>query len=177
MTFLVRTATEPLRVMPSIGTVLRSVDRNQPAITIAPMDDVLGAATAEPRFQTRLLGIFALLAVALSLVGTYGVLSYSVAQRTHEIGLRMALGAQSGALLWTVLRRTAVLGAIGVAIGLAGAAATTRVLSTFLFQTTPTDPPTFAAVAVLIFLAALAAGFVPARRATRVDPLIALRHE
>jgi putative ABC transport system permease protein len=177
MTFAVRTASDPLHLAPAIRTVLREVDRNQPAQSIASMADVLSAATAEPRFQSRLLGIFAMLALMLALVGTYGVLAYSVAQRTHEIGVRMALGARRSTVLWMVIRRTLMLGAAGVAIGTVGALWATRVLATFLFDVTPTDPATFFAVAVLILCSALVAGLAPARRATRIDPLVALRHE
>jgi putative ABC transport system permease protein len=176
MTFAVRTAADPLELAPALRSVLRSVDRNQPA-QFAAMADVMAAATAEPAFQARLLGAFAAVALLLALVGTYGVLAYSVAQRTHEIGLRMALGARSRAVMWMVLRRTLVLGGLGVAIGTIGALWASRILSTFLFEIQPTDPRTFAVVALSILLAALAAGFIPARRATRVDPLVALRHE
>jgi putative ABC transport system permease protein len=177
MTFAVRTTNEPMKSVPAIRAVLRAVDRDQPETSIALMDDVIGRTTAEPRFQARLLGAFAVLAVALALVGTYGVLAYSVAQRTHEIGLRMALGARDSAVLWMVIRRTLILSVTGVAIGTVGAWLTTRLLRTFLFETTPTDPATFVGVALTIFLAALVAGAIPARRATQVDPLIALRHE
>ena len=177
MTFAVRTASDPLALAPALRGVLRSVDRNQPAQSIASMGDVMAAATAEPGFQARLLATFAALALLLALVGTYGVLAYSVAQRTHEIGLRMALGARRGAVMWMVIRRTLVLGGLGVAIGTLGALWAARLLATFLFEIQPTDPGTFGAVALMILAAALAAGFVPARRATRVDPLVALRHE
>jgi len=177
MTYTVRTESDPLALAPALRGVLRSVDRNQPAQSIASMGDVMAAATAEPGFQARLLGAFAGLALLLSLVGTYGVLAYSVAQQTHEIGLRMALGARRRAVMWMVIRRTLVLGGLGVAIGTMGALWAGRLLATFLFEIQPTDPATFVFVALMILLAALAAGFVPARRATLVDPLIALRHE
>jgi predicted permease len=177
MTFAVRTASDPLRVAPAVRAALRAVDKNQPARTIASMEDVLAATTAEPRFEARLLGAFAFTALVLACLGTYSVLAYAVAQRTHEIGVRMALGAPSGAVLWMVLRRTFALAAAGVALGTAGAFAATRMLATVLFDVTPSDPPTFAAAALTILCAALAAGLIPARRATRVDPLVALRHE
>jgi putative ABC transport system permease protein len=141
------------------------------------MADVMDTATAEPGFHARLLGAFAALAVILALVGTYGVLTYSVAQRTHEIGLRMALGARASAVLWTVLRRTLILSAMGVTLGMVGAWFATRLLTTFLFETTPTDTATFTAVALTIFTSAILAGLIPAHRATEVDPLVALRHE
>jgi putative ABC transport system permease protein len=177
MSYALRTTSDPARAVPAIRTALRSVDRNQAATSIALMEDVLISATAEPRFHSRLLGTFAILALVLAAVGIYGVLAYSVAQRTHEIGVRMALGARARAVVWMVLRRTMWLGAAGVLLGTAGAAAATRLLSPFLFETTPTDLSTFAAVAATMFAAALAAAAIPARRATRIDPLVALRHE
>src|SRR3954454_1434352 len=177
MTFAVRTAADPVALAPEMRRALRAVDSNQPAASMVMMEDVLAAATAEPRFQARLLGIFALLALILALIGTYGVLAYSVAQGTHEIGVRMALGARSGTLVWMVLRRTLLLSAIGISIGLAGALATTRLMGALLFEITPTDPGTLTAVTLAILIASLAAGFIPAQRAARVDPLVALRHE
>jgi putative ABC transport system permease protein len=177
MTYVVRTVSEPLGIVPAIRNVLREIDKDQPAATIGLMQDALSAATAEPGFHARLLGTFALLAVVLALVGTYGVMAYSVAQRNHEIGIRMALGARDRSVLWLVFRRTLTLGALGVGIGTAAAWLVTGLLKSFLFETTPTDPVTFAAVALTVFLAAVLAGLVPARRATRVDPLVALRHE
>jgi putative ABC transport system permease protein len=177
VSYVVRTPSEPLRAVPPIRAALRAVDRDQPATSIVPMKDIMAAARAEPAFHARLLGTFAVLAVLLALVGTYGVLAYSVAQRTHEIGVRVALGARATTILWMVIRRTLLLSAAGVALGTLGAPLATRFLMTYLFETTPTDPRTFAGVSVLIVVAAFAAGFVPARRASRVDPLVALRHE
>jgi ABC-type antimicrobial peptide transport system permease subunit len=120
---------------------------------------------------------FALIAVMLALVGTYGVLAYAVAQRTHEFGVRIAMGARASAIVWMVVRRTLALTALGVALGTIAAWYATRFLRTLLFETTPADPATFALVVTMVFVAALAAGIVPARRATAVDPLVALRHE
>ena len=177
MTFAVRTASDPLSVAPAMRGVLREVDKDQPLQSIDTMQDLIAATTAEPRFQTRLLGVFAILAVALAAVGIYGVLAYSVAQRTHEIGIRMALGAQAADVLWMVFGRTLALVCAGIAIGAAGALGLTRVLSKFLFEVKPSDPATFAAVALLLVFAALAAGLIPARRAAQVDPMVALRYE
>ena len=177
MTFAVRTTGDPQRAIPGIRAALRAVDKDQPAASMALMTDVLGAATAEPAFQTRLLGVIAALALMLALVGTYGVLTYSVAQRTHEIGVRMALGARRQSVLWMVIRQTLTLGLAGILLGTAGALLATRLLTTFLFEIAPTDPVTFGAVGMTILIAAVAAGLVPARRATQVDPLVALRHE
>jgi putative ABC transport system permease protein len=138
---------------------------------------VMSAATAEPAFHARLLGIFASLALILAAVGIYGVVAYAVSQQTQEIGVRMALGAQPGAVVWMVLRRTLMLSATGVALGAGGAFAATRILARLLFEITPRDPATFSAVASIIFLVALAAAVVPASRAARIDPVVALRHD
>jgi predicted permease len=177
MTYVVRTASDPLGAIPSIKNVLSAVDRNQPATALGLMNDVWDAATSEPEFFARLFGAFALLAVILALVGTYGLIAGCVAQRHHEIGIRMALGAHRRSVVWLVIRRTLMLGVAGVALGTAAAWLATRLLETFLFETTPTDPATFIAVALTVFVAAVLAGMIPARRATRVDPLVALRHE
>jgi predicted permease len=177
VTYVVRVPSDPLAAIPAIRHVLRTVDKDQPATFIGPMTDALDAATSEPAFYARLLGVFAVLAVGLALVGTYGLLAYSVAQRHHEIGLRMALGASEGSVLWLIIRRTLALGTAGVVVGTGVAWSVTRLLETFLFEIAPTDPATFAAVAVFVFVSAVLAGVMPARRATRVDPLVALRHE
>jgi predicted permease len=177
VSYVLRTSSDPRGTIPALRSALRDTDRNQAATSIALMDDIVFLATAEPRFHTRLLGTFAVLALILAAVGVYGVLAYSVAQRTHEIGVRMALGARATAVVWMVLRGTLWMGAAGVVLGSAGAFATTGLLTPFLFETTPTDLATFAAVAATMFAAALAAGAIPARRATRIDPLVALRHE
>ncbi|PYT32819.1 MAG: hypothetical protein DMG58_09370 [Acidobacteria bacterium] len=138
---------------------------------------MMAASTAEPRFQTRLLGAFSLIALILSAVGIYGVLAYTVTQRTNEIGIRMALGAESADVLRMVLRRTLILAAVGIALGTAAALAVTRVLAKFLFEVKPTDTVTFIAVAALLAGVALLAGAIPARRAAKVDPMVALRYE
>ncbi|HKW34147.1 MAG TPA: ABC transporter permease [Candidatus Acidoferrum sp.] len=176
MTFVVKTASSPESVASGIRTVLRSVDKNQP-ISIASMDSLVAATTAESRFQTRLLTAFAMVSLALTIAGIYGVLAYSVAQRTREIGVRMALGAQGGDVLGMVLRKALVLVFAGIVIGGAGAVALTRVLERFLFEVKPADLPTLAAVTAILALSALAACYMPARRAMRVDPMVALRYE
>ena len=177
ITYVVRTDSDPLSAAPALRDVLRSMDKDQPAAAIGLMKDVVHGATATPEFYARLLSIFAVLALALALVGTYGVIAYSVAQRSHEIGLRMALGAQGSRVVSMVLLRTGRLALAGVVIGGAAAWAATGFLQTLLFEITPTDTATFAAVTLAIFTAAMLAGTIPARRATRVDPLTALRHE
>jgi putative ABC transport system permease protein len=177
MTYLVRTGSDPLAAVPAMRSVLRAVDRDQPATAIGLLTDSLDRHTSEPGFYAKLLGVFALVAVLLAVVGTYGVIAYGVAQRHHEIGVRMALGARDASVLWLVIRGTLALAAAGVAVGTGVAWLATRLLKTVLFEVTPTDPATFAAVALTVFVAALLAGLIPARRATRVDPLVALRHE
>jgi predicted permease len=176
MTFVVRTALPPESVAAGMRGILRDVDKSQP-IAIASMDSLIAATTAESRFQTRLLTTFALIALALTIVGTYGVLAYSVAQRTQEIGVRMALGARSADVLQMLLKKALVLISAGIVLGGAGAFTLTRVLTGFLFEVKPSDLPTLAAVALILALATLAACYVPARRAMRVDPIVALRYE
>jgi putative ABC transport system permease protein len=177
MTFVARTASNPLGVASGMRGVLSEVDRDQPVQSIAAMDNLIAATTDEPRFQARLLAVFAIMALALAIVGIYGLLAYSVAQRTHEIGVRMALGAQTADVVRMLFRRTLVLVGAGVMIGTAGALAVTRVLAKFLFEVKPNDPSTIAAVALTLVCAALAACYIPARRAMRVDPVVALRYE
>ena len=176
MTFVVRTASRPESVAAAMRTVLRDVDKNQP-ISIASMDSLIATTTAETRFQVRLLATFALIALTLTIVGIYGVLAYSVAQRTPEIGVRMALGAQGADVLRMLLRRTLFLISLGIVIGGTGALALTRVLARFLFEVKPSDLPTFAMVTLALVSSALAASYVPIRRAMKVDPMVALRYE
>jgi putative ABC transport system permease protein len=176
MTFVVRTASRTESVAGGMRAVLRNVDKNQP-ISIASMDSLVAITTADSRFQTRLLATFALIALALTIVGIYGVLGYSVAQRTREIGVRMALGAQRADVLQMLLRKALVLISLGIVIGGAGALILTRVLAKFLFEVKPSDLPTFAAVALVLTFSALTACYLPVRRAMRVDPMVALRYE
>jgi len=162
---------------PAMRSVLREVDPDQPLQSIATMDSVLVATTAEPRFQARLLGAFAMLALALAVVGTYGVLAYSVAQRTRETGVRIALGAQKFNVFGMLLRDALGMAGAGIVIGGAGALAATRLLTSFLFEVKPADPEIFALVALTLVVAAVCACYIPARRAMRVDPIVALREE
>jgi putative ABC transport system permease protein len=141
------------------------------------MDEYISATVAAPRFNTTLLGIFAAVALVLTIVGLYGVMSYSVAARTNEIGIRMALGARVTDVLTLILKQGITLVLIGEAIGLAGAFALTRLIRGMLFGVTATDYTTFIAVAVTLAVVALLATLIPARRAARVDPLVALRYE
>jgi len=177
MAYAVRIASDAVPVAAAMRDALRRVDRNQPTGAIVSMSEVLDHSTADPRFRTRLLATFAGLALLLAALGTYGVLAYSVVQRTSEFGIRIALGARRASVVWMVLRHTLILSLAGIVIGIPGALATTRVLESFLFEVKPGDPATFAAVAGAMVAVALLAGALPAVRATRVDPLIALRHE
>jgi predicted permease len=176
MTFVVRTASRPENIAAGMRDILREVDKNQP-VSIASMDSFLATTTAETRFQTRLLGTFAVVALALTIVGIHGVLAYSVARRTREIGVRMALGAQTADVLRMLFRKAFVFISVGIGTGAAGALALTRVLGKFLFEVKPNDLATFVAVALVLAASALAACYIPARRAMRVDPMVALRYE
>jgi putative ABC transport system permease protein len=144
---------------------------------VTPLSRIVSNSMAAPRFYAAALGAFAGVALVLAAIGLYGLLAYSVAQRTREIGVRMALGAQRGGILALVLGQGALLAGIGVVAGLAGAFAVTRYLSSLLFGITPLDPATFVAVALVFAGVALLASYVPARRATGVDPIVALRSE
>jgi putative ABC transport system permease protein len=177
MTFLVRTGSNTQGVASAMRAVLREVDRDQPVESIATMDSLIATTTAEPRFQARLLGAFAMMALALATVGIYGVLAYSVAQRTREIGVRVALGAQSADVLRMLLRGALGLVCTGIVVGGAGALAVTRMLARFLFAVKPSDPATFAMVALTLACVALTASCIPAMRAMKVDPMVALRYE
>ena len=177
LSFVVRAASNPEALSTAVERAVREVDPDQPVYKIAPMEQVLANLVSGHRFYMSLLGLFSLLGLALAAVGIYGVTSYSVAQRTHEIGVRRALGAQKSDVLKLVVRQGMILTLIGLVLGLAGAVAATRVLSSLLYGVKPTDPLTFAGVALLFAAAALAASYIPARRATQVDPIIALRYE
>jgi putative ABC transport system permease protein len=177
MFFAVRTTGSPLPLMANVRGLVRQEDPQLAVGNVATMEQRLSASVARPRFYAALVGVFAFLAVALATVGIYGVLSYSVSQCTREIGIRLALGAPRREVLRLVLWQGCAIAGIGIAIGLAGAAALTRSLSTLLFGITRFDPPTFVGVSVLLAAVAMAACYVPARRATRVDPILALRAE
>jgi putative ABC transport system permease protein len=153
------------------------MDPEVPVFNVKTMDEHISATVAAPRFNTTLLAIFAAVALILTIVGLYGVMSYAVAQRTNEIGIRMALGARIASILGLVFKQAIVLVLIGEAIGLAGAFALTRIISSLLFGVTPTDLTTYVAVALILGAVALLATLLPARRATKVDPLVALRYE
>ena len=173
---LVRTATEPGALIDTLRRKVRALSTDVP-VKFTTMEASLAENTAAPRFRTLLLSVFAGLAVILAMAGVYGVMAYTVGQRSGEIGLRMALGADTSDVLRLVLRQGLTLAAVGLAIGLAGAFAASRLLTSMLFEVKPNDPLTYAGVAVLLGLVTLAASYIPARRAANVDPLVALRQE
>ncbi len=177
MTIVAKTGGDPLGLIGGIRDAVRAVDPNVPVANIRTMEEVVEASMSTPRFTGFLLGVFALLALTLAAVGIYGVLAYLVSQRTHEIGIRMAVGAGAVDVLTTVLRQGAAPIVIGLALGIAGSLALARLMAGLLHGVTPTDPATFVAVPVALGLVALVASVVPAWRAVRVDPLVALRYE
>ena len=177
MNVVVRSATPFETIAPTLTQIVRAMDPRLPVVGMQPMHDVFAESIARPRFLLQLLAAFAGLALLLAAVGTYGVLSYLVSERRQEIGIRMALGAERRELIGMVMGHGLTLAVAGLMLGLVGAFATTRLMQTLLFNVRPVDPLTFVAVGGVIGLVALAACYVPARRATRVDPLVALRAE
>jgi putative ABC transport system permease protein len=177
MTVFVRTASDPLSFVAAVRSSVSAIDKNQPIYDARTLAQRVSEATAVTRSLTVLFSAFALLALVLGSVGIYGIVAYAVTQRTHEIGVRMALGARAGDILRLILKHGVVLVFSGVVIGIAGALALTRFLASLLFGVTPTDAVTFVVVSGLFFLIAIVATFIPARRATKVDPLKALRYE
>jgi putative ABC transport system permease protein len=175
MMIFARTTGDPSAFAPAVRAAVARVVPQAPVYDIQSMSARIATATAQTRFSAVLLGLFAIVALSLAVMGIYGVLSFAVAQRTGEIGIRMALGAERGTVLAMVLRDAAVLAAMGLGLGLAAALAVNRVLRTMLFDVTTTDPLTYVAMALTLGLAVLIASVVPARRASRVDPVIALR--
>jgi putative ABC transport system permease protein len=174
---MVRTTGDPLNLVPAVREQVRAINPNIPVLDVMTMEQRLANSLAPRRFQMLLFGLFAAVALFISVVGIYGVISYAVSQRTHEIGIRMALGAQASDVLRMVIWRGMSLVLIGVALGLAAAFALTRVMKNLLFEVSATDPATFSLIALLLVGVALIASYIPARRATKVDPLQALRHE
>ncbi len=177
MSLVVRTDSRPAAILPSIKSAIRAVDKDQPVFNVKTMDEIITGVVSAQRLAFVLLGIFAFLALALAAMGIYGVIAYAVAQRTHEIGIRMALGAQRGDVLRQVVGQGLLLMGAGVAMGIFGALALTRFLTSLLYGVKPTDPLMFIGVSLLVAVVAVAASYVPARRATKVDPMVALRYE
>jgi putative ABC transport system permease protein len=177
MTLIVRTAGDPANMTAAIRSQVLSLDKEQPISNIKTLDKFVATSIAQQQFSMLLLGVFAAVALMLAAIGIYGVLSYAVTQRTHEIGIRMALGAGRRDVLRLVVGQGMLLTLIGVATGLVAAFALTRLMSTLLFGVSATDPLTFSLIALLLVAIALLACWIPARRATKVDPMIALRYE
>jgi putative ABC transport system permease protein len=176
-TLVVRTKNDPMGLAAAIRHEVAALDPEQPVSLIATMDELMEASTAQPRFRSFLLGSFAGIALVLSAIGIYGVMAYTVGRRTREIGVRMALGARPVDILRLILGESLTLTLLGVLLGLVGAYAVTRVMNGLLFGVASTDPFTFASVTLLLCSVALLASYVPARRATRVDPLVALHFD
>jgi ABC-type antimicrobial peptide transport system permease subunit len=177
MTLIMRTTNDARSLARSIQQEVQALDRDVPVYRIKTLDQYLGVAVAQPKFNALLLSLFAGLALLLTAIGLYGVMAYAVVQRAQEIGIRIALGAQTGDVLKMVLRQGLKLTMLGLAIGLAAAYALTRYMQSLLFGVKATDLSTFAAIALTLIAVALVACWVPARRATKVDPMIALRCE
>src|SRR6185503_16609988 len=173
---MMRTSVDPLQLAGAARNEVKSLDKDLP-LTITTMDEVLSNSVAGQRFNALLLGIFASLALILATVGVFGVINYSVAQRTHEIGIRLALGAQRRDVFKLVVGQGLLLALVGVVVGAIGAIALTRLMAGLLFGVSPTDITTFVSVATFLFGVALLACYIPARRAMKVDPLVALRYE
>jgi putative ABC transport system permease protein len=177
LTMLVHTSVDPMKLVASIQSAIWSVEKDLPITSIKTMEQIRSHSIAQPRLTALLLSVFAALALILAAVGIYGVMAYSVTQRTHEMGLRMALGARASDVLALVVGQGMLLAGAGIVLGLAGAFAMTRVLEKFLWGVRPTDTFTFIVVSLLLVAVALLASYLPARRATRVDPMVALRYE
>ena len=177
MSFFLRADGDLPQMAATLRSQVMSVDKDQPVADISTGEQLMAQAVAQPQLRTMLLSLFAGLALLLASLGIYGVMSNTVAQRTHEIGVRMALGAGQSNVLRLVLNNGMRLTLLGIALGSAGAFALTRLMKGFLFHVTPTDPATFGEVALFLFFVALLASYIPARRATRVDPVVALRYE
>jgi putative ABC transport system permease protein len=177
MTLTVRAAKAPMALAPALTREIHLLDPDQPVAEVRPMEEVVDQAVANARFNARLLAVFATAAFALAAVGIYGVIAYDVSQRRNEIGIRMALGARPGDVLRMILGQGAKLAVYGIVAGLAGATALTRLMASMLFEVKPTDAWTFAAISILLAVVALAASYLPSRRAMALDPMTALRHE
>ena len=177
MNLVIRAQGDPGQLAAAVRKEVKAIDPDQPVAAVKPMDDWLAISVSSHRYRTLLLGLFAVIALVLASTGIYGVMSYSVSQRTHEIGVRMALGARRFDVLRLILQQGMALVVLGLIIGILGAIGLTRVMSSVLYEVTPKDPVTFVVVALFLPVVALVACYIPARRATKVDPLVALRYE
>jgi putative ABC transport system permease protein len=177
MSVVLKTGIPPASVTDAVRREVYAVDGNIPISNLRTLEQIVSRSISQPRFYMTLLAIFAGVALLLAAIGIFGVLSYAVAQRTREIGIRMALGARARMVIGLVVRHAMILAGAGVVLGVAAAYFLSTTLSTLLYSTQPRDPLTFASVAGLLLLVALFASYVPARRATKVDPIVALRAE
>jgi predicted permease len=176
-TLVVRTAGDPNAITPEIRKVLASMDPDAPLYEVRALKDYLVLDLGRARFQAWLLGLFAGLALLLTAVGLYGVMAYTVAQRTQEIGIRIALGAKRGDVLRMILARSFFITGVGLVLGIAGASLLTRLFSSLLYEVKPADPTTFAIVSLLLVITSTLASYLPARRAAKIEPVTALRYE
>lgn len=177
MTLAIRARDAAPGLVEEVKKQIWSLDNQIPVSDVHTMEELLSVSLAQQRFNMLLLGLFAALALILAAVGIYSAMSYSATQRTHEIGIRTALGAQRRDILRLVMNDGAKIALFGITIGIAGALSLTRLMASLLFEVKPTDPATFVAVAILLAFVTLAACYIPARRAMRVDPMVALRYE
>ena len=177
MWLVARTRTDPSLLVPAVRKAVWNIDPDQPVADANTMDQWLSKETASRRFMLQLIGTFAFMALVLAAVGTYGVVAYGVGQRTHEIGIRMALGATEQRILWTVISQTVRWLITGIAAGIVGAFGITRLLGHYLYEVQPSDPQTFIGVLLVLLGIALVAIYIPARQAARVDPIVALHYE
>jgi putative ABC transport system permease protein len=177
MTLFVRTSLDPADLATVIRQKIRGIDPSQPIASFGTMNEVIASSISPRRFSMLLLAIFASITLLLAATGVYGVMAYATAQRTREVGIRIALGAQRGAVIRLILKQGLTLTLIGIITGVAGALAAARAMSGLLYGISPTDPITFAAISLLLLAVALLACYLPARRATKVDPMVALRTE
>ena len=176
-TLIVRAEKDPAALSASIRQAVKAVDLEVPVYSVRTLAEIVSDSTAQRRLAVMLITVFAAVALLLAAVGIYGVMSYAVAQRTQEIGIRMALGAERRDILRMVLRHGGLMAVIGIGLGVTVALGLARLITSLLFQVSATDPPTFSVVPVVLIAVALLACYIPARRATRVDPLVALRYQ
>jgi putative ABC transport system permease protein len=177
VTLIVRAEKDPAALTASVREAVKAVDPEVPLYSVRTLDELVSERTAQRRLAVMLITVFAAVALLLAAVGIYGVMSYAVAQRTQEIGIRMALGAERQDILRMVLRHGGLMAVTGIGLGVVVALGLARLITSLLFQVSATDPPTFSIVPLVLIGVALVACYIPARRATRVDPLVALRDQ
>jgi len=177
MSVVVRTVIASESMVPTLRREVQSLDKDLPLLHVKTLDEYVDESIADTRFETILLGLFGTLALVLTAVGLFGVISYSVVQRTREMGIRLALGAEPGAIAGMIVKNGLSLAGVGVGIGLAAAFLLTRLMRSLLYGISPSDPTTFLGVPLLLIAMALLASYIPAHRAAKVDPMVALRYE